>query len=179
MEPISIQPWGPEHSPEQLTSLLHRAYATLAAQGWNFTAANQSVEVTRQRIAQGQTWVAQRAGEWVGTVQVRGPKPADENYLLDPAPALYTQAGTAILSQLAVHPDCRGQGLAERLMDAAEAWAKAQGFQRVALDTALPAQALRARYQRRGYVEQGQLQWTGKTYASVLMCKALNDKEAA
>ncbi|RZI99181.1 MAG: N-acetyltransferase [Rubrivivax sp.] len=36
--------------------------------------------------------------------------------------------GTAILSQLAVHPDCRGLGVGERLIDAAEAWASEQGF---------------------------------------------------
>ena len=40
----------------------------------------------------------------------------------------YTQPDTAILAQLAVHPSCRGQGVAERLMDIAEDWAHAQGY---------------------------------------------------
>ena len=171
---IEIRPFTAQDGLEALTELLHAAYASLAARGWNFTAASQSVQTTRARLAEGQAFVALAEGRLVGSVTVRGPKRADEAYIIDPAPPLYTQAGNAILGQLAVHPDFRGQGLAERLMDAAEAWAAAQGFQRVALDTAQPAQALRRRYLRRGYQEQGEIQWTGKTYASVLMCKKLN-----
>lgn len=170
-------------SAEQLTALLHTAYATLAARGWNFTAATQSVQTTCERISQGQCFVAELlraqgdlpAGALVGSVCVSGPKPADAHYVQvqDSAPALYTREGTAILAQLAVHPALRGQGLAERLCDAAEDWARQQGFAQIALDTAEPATALRARYQRRGYRDAGRVQWSGKTYASVLLCKEL------
>ncbi|MFG6460387.1 GNAT family N-acetyltransferase [Roseateles sp. DXS20W] len=172
MTPV-IRPLQPSDSLDDLTQLLHAAYASLAAQGWNFTAVDQPVEVTRQRLAGAQAFVAEQHGRLVGTVAVRGPKPVGEAYIGDPSPALYTTPGTAILSQLAVHPDCRGHGLAERLIDAAEAWARAQGFTQIALDTAEPAAALRARYARRGYVEVGTVQWAGKTYRSVLMCKPL------
>lgn len=184
---VRIRPFTAADSPERLTALLHAAYATLAAQGWNFTAATQSVQTTRERIAQGQCFVAEltapradlpaelSAGALVGTVCISGPKPADAHYVQvqDAAPALYTREDTAILAQLAVHPALRGQGLGERLCDAAEDWARQQGFARVALDTAEPAAALRARYQRRGYRDAGRVQWSGKTYASVLMCKEL------
>ena len=178
-----IRPCTAADSPERLTALLHAAYATLAAQGWNFTAATQSVQTTRERIAQGQCFVAELtapcadlpAGALVGTVCISGPKPADAHYVQvqDIAPALYTREDTAILAQLAVHPALRGQGLGERLCDAAEDWARQQGFAHVALDTAKPASALRARYQRRGYRDAGRVQWSGKTYGSVLMCKEL------
>lgn len=168
-----IRPLGPTDSVEALTHLLHTAYASLAAQGWNFTAADQSVEVTRQRLAGAHTLLALDGDRLVGTVAVRGPKSPDEAYIADPPPPLYCQAGTAILSQFAVHPDCRGQGLGEALMDAAEDWARAQGFAQMALDTAVPAADLRRRYQRRGYADVGAVQWSGKTYASVLMCKPL------
>lgn len=157
----------------ELTQLLHTAYASLAAQGWNFTAVDQSVDVTRSRLAGAQGFVAELDGRLVGTVAIRGPKPAGEAYIADPPPPLYTTAGTAILSQLAVHPDCRGQGVGEQLIDAAEAWAREQGFAQLALDTAEPALALRRRYERRGYVTVGGVQWQGKTYASVLMSKTL------
>lgn len=168
-----IRPLQPQDGFDQLTQLLHAAYASLAAQGWNFTAVDQSVAVTRERLAGAQGFVAELDGRLVGTVAVRGPKPAGEAYIADPPPPLYTTPGTAILSQLAVHPDCRGQGLAERLMDTAEAWARAQGFAHMALDTAEPAAALRRRYERRGYTTVGGVQWQGKTYASVLMSKPL------
>ena len=160
---------------EALTALLHASYASLAAQGWNFTAVDQPVDVTRERLAGAQGFVAELGGRLVGTVAVRGPKPLGETYIADPPPPLYTTPGTAILSQLAVHPDCRGLGLGEQLIDAAEAWARDQGFAQLALDTAEPAVALRRRYERRGYVATGSVQWMGKTYASVLMCKLLDD----
>lgn len=175
---ITIRPLAAGDCLTELTALLHASYASLAAQGWNFTAVDQSVDVTRQRLAEAQCFVAELAGCLVGTVAVRGPKPVGEAFIAasaDPPPPLYTTPGTAILSQLAVHPDCRGQGVGEQLMDAAEGWALEQGFSKLALDTAEPAIALRRRYERRGYVAVGSVQWRGKTYASVLMTMALND----
>ncbi|PTT78602.1 GNAT family N-acetyltransferase [Pelomonas sp. HMWF004] len=170
---LTIRPLAASDCLTELTQLLHAAYASLAAQGWNFTAVDQPVDVTRDRLAGAQGFVAELDGRLVGTVAVRGPKPAGETYIADAPPALYTMPGTAILSQLGVHPDCRGQGAGERLIDAAEAWARAQGFTQIALDTAEPAAALRRRYERRGYATVGSVQWQGKTYESVLMCKPL------
>jgi len=170
---VAIRPLTASDCMTELTALLHLSYASLAEQGWNFTAVDQPVDVTRERLAGAQGFVAELDGRFVGTVAVRGPKPAGEVYIADPPPALYTTPGTAILSQLAVHPDCRGQGVGEQLLDAAEAWASEQGFAQLALDTAEPAEALRRRYERRGYVTVGGVQWQGKTYASVLMCKPL------
>lgn len=170
---MDIRPLQPSDSLEELTRLLHASYASLAAQGWNFTAVDQSVEVTRERVSAGQAWVAEREGRLVGTIAMSGPKPANGHYLRDPVPDCYTRPGHAILAQLAVHPDERGQGLAEKLMDAAEAWAADQGYTHVALDTAEPAVQLQRRYARRGYARVGEVQWAGKTYRSVLMLKPL------
>lgn len=176
---IAIRPLRADDCLQRLTELLHAAYATLMAQGWNFTAADQSVQTTRERLAEGQAFIALQDECLVGTISVRGPKQADQCYIADAPPPLYLRADTAILSQLAVHPEARGLGLAERLMDSAEDWARAQGFAQIALDTAVPAEALRRRYLRRGYAEVGAVQWSGKTYASVLMSKPLNQSEAA
>ncbi|MBB3197277.1 GNAT family N-acetyltransferase [Roseateles terrae] len=175
---VRLRPLTPADSLELLTSLLHQAYASLAAQGWNFTAVDQPVSLTAKRVSAGQCLLAEQldaqgAARLVGTVMVRGPyRPGVDAWTLD-APC-YNEPGTAILSQLAVHPDCRGLGLGERLMDAAEDWARTEGYTAVALDTALPAVALRQRYERRGYVQVGDVQWEGKTYRSVLMRKALS-----
>ena len=171
---VTIRPLRNSDCLTELTVLLHAAYASLAAQGWNFTAVDQTVDVTRERLAGAQAFVAERGGRLVGTVAVRGPKALGDAYLADPPPALYTTPGTAILSQLGVHPDCRGLGMGEQLMDAAEAWAAGQGYTQIALDTAEPATALRRRYERRGYLAVCGVQWQGKTYASVLMAKPLH-----
>ena len=169
----TIRPLAASDCLTELTALLHASYASLAAQGWNFTAVDQPVAVTRERVTLGQAFVAEHEGRFVGTVTVSPPKPADGSYLGDPVPACYTRRDTAILAQLAVHPALRGQRLGERLMDAAEAWAVTHGYAHVALDTAKPAEHLQRRYARRGYVHVGEVQWQGKTYASVLMVKAL------
>ncbi|WP_343641146.1 GNAT family N-acetyltransferase [Roseateles sp.] len=177
---ITLRPIAASDSLEALTALLHASYASLAAQGWNFTAVNQSVQTTRERVQTGQAFVALSAsGELVGTVTIAPPKRADGRYLGDPVPDCYTQPDTAILAQLAVHPSCRGQGIAEQLMDMAEAWAHARGYAHVALDTAVPAETLRRRYERRGYARIGDVQWAGKTYRSVLMRKALGPVPAS
>lgn len=178
MSDVLLRPLGPKDSLQALTSLLHAAYASLAARGLNFTAVDQSVETTRERLREAQSFVAEQGGRLVGTVAVSGPKPPASRYLSDPAPALYCEPDVALIAQLAVHPDCRGQGLAERLLDAAEAWARGQGYARAALDTAEPAEDLRRRYARRGYAEAGSVQWAGKTYRSVLMAKNLKEMSA-
>lgn len=169
----TIRPLDAGDSLQALTALLHHAYAALGAQGWNFTAVDQSVELTAKRVAGGGCLVAvAEDGSLVGTVTVRGPyRPEQEAWSL--ATPWYLRDDTAILSQFAVEPGCQGQGLGERLMDAAEAWAASQGYLHVALDTAEPAVHLQRRYTKRGYLQVGRTQWDGKTYASVLMVKAL------
>jgi hypothetical protein len=99
-----IRPLAFDDSLEALTALLHAAYASLAAQGWNFTAVDQSVAMTRERLATAQGFVAVHDGRLVGTVAVSGPKAADARYLADPVPPLYCEPGTALIAQLAVHP---------------------------------------------------------------------------
>lgn len=166
---FALRPLAATDSLQELTALLHKAYAALGAQGWNFTAVDQSVELTASRVAGGGCLVAvDEAGRLVGTVNMRGPyRPEQDSWSLDTP--WYQRADTAILSQFAVDPGCQGQGLGARLMDAAEQWAMARGYLHVALDTAEPAVQLQRRYARRGYRSVGRTQWKGKTYASVLM----------
>jgi len=169
---FAIRPLRADDDLHALTALLHKAYAALAAQGWNFTAADQSVAVTAKRVAAGGCLVAEREGRLLGTVNMRGPyRPEQDAWCLNTP--WYLREDTAILSQFAVDPDCQGQGLGERLMDAAEAWATERGFAHVALDTASPAEHLRQRYLKRGYRQVAEVQWEGKSYSSVLMVKPL------
>jgi N-acetylglutamate synthase-like GNAT family acetyltransferase len=85
----------------------------------------------------------------------------------------YYREDIAHLHQFAVDPSRQGEGLGHRLVDAVEAWARKHGYRAIALDTAMPATHLRALYAKRGYQDVDNVQWSGKTYRSVVMVKAL------
>ena len=170
---VHIRPLAARDSFVVLTALLHRAYAPLAARGVDFTAATQSAEVTRCRAAEGQCFVAELAGEVVGTVTVCGP------YEVASAPWVadvpwFRDRDTAHFHQFAVDPRVQRRGVGRRLVQACEDWARESGFKRMALDTAEPAQELRALYRRLGYADVSQVQWRAKSYRSVIMQKSLD-----
>jgi GNAT superfamily N-acetyltransferase len=169
---LLLRPLAPSDSLEALTALLHRAYARLAAMGLNYTAVDQSVETTARRVGGGRCFVAEREGHVVGTVTVNGPW--DDKHLPEARHcAWYLRSDLAHLHQLAVDPAAQGRGLGERLVAACEQWAREQGYRAIALDTAQPADHLRQRYARLGYVEVDTVQWTGKRYRTVIMVKPL------
>lgn len=150
----------------ELTDLLHRAYARLGAMGLNYTAVDQPPEVTAQRIQGGHCLVAELGRAIVGTLVVRPTAQGGDC-------AHYQRAGVAALVQFAVEPGLQGQGVGRALLAAAEAWALAQGYRELAMDTAEPATHLLAQYQRWGYRPVGQVQWPGKRYRSVVLSRPL------
>lgn len=161
-----IRPLAPADSLADLTSLLHRAYARLAAMGLNYTAADQTPEVTAQRIAGGQCFVAERDGRLVGTVLVH------PTYARNDC-AWFTRPGVAAFHQFAVEPALQRRGVGRALLAACEAWARREGFAELAMDTAEPATHLVALYTRLGWQPVGHVQWPGKVYRSVVLSKAL------
>ena len=169
---ITLRHWGEHDCFEALTALLHRAYAQLAAMGLNYTAVDQSVEVTKQRVGNGQCFVAEREGRVVGTITVNGPyDPQRDPWVL--ATPWYSRQDIAHFHQLAVDPDVQGLGLGDRLVALCEQWARERGYRHIACDTAVPAHHLRRRYQRLGYREVDEVQWDGKVYRSVILLKDL------
>jgi GNAT superfamily N-acetyltransferase len=170
----TLRPLAPGDSIAALTALLHRAYAPLAAMGLNYTAVDQSVETTAQRVAGGHCLVAERDGAIVGTVVVQGPRDTDETPGIRHC-AWYLRRDVAHLHQLGVEPAAQGQGIGRALIGACEHWAREQGvFRAMALDTAMPATHLRQRYAALGYAEVGDVQWAGKRYRTVVMAKPLD-----
>lgn len=165
---VTIRPLGPTDSLAELTSLLHRAYARLGAMGLNYTAVDQTVDVTARRVQGGQCMVAvDAAGTLVGTLVVQ---PTDaENEC-----AYFTRAGVAAVHQFAVEPARQGLGIGRQLLGEAERWAAANGFAELAMDTAEGAAHLIALYTRQGYRPVGHVQWPGKVYRSVVLAKALS-----
>lgn len=179
MDPTPIQP-GPAQvdirllavrdSLQALTELLHRAYAPLAARGMNFTAATQSVEVTAQRAAQGQCFVAVRDREIVGTATVCGP----EELAGEPLAPWFGERNSAHLHQLAVAPEAQRLGVGARLVQRCEAWARDNGYRSMVSGAALGAEELLSMFRRLGYNEVAQAQGPGRTYRSVILRKSLD-----
>jgi GNAT superfamily N-acetyltransferase len=181
---VRVRLLTPHDSLQDLTDLVHRAYAQHLAQGLNFSAATQTLAQTRARTANARCLVAERVGgthkaaglegpgPLLGTVTVSGPwRPGSV-----PASVQvpwYFDPQIAHLHQFAVDPVHQGLGIGRRLALHAERWAQQEGFVQMALDTAQPATALCALYRRWGYTACGHIQWPGKTYASVVMVKAL------
>ena len=176
--PVQIRPWQAGDSLAELTTLLHRAYAPLAAAGLNFTATSQTEAMTQQRLQGAHTWVAICDAKLVGSITTAGPFDPNAQGWAHALPWFYRQ-DVAHFHQYAVAPALQGQGVGAALLQAAEAWARSQGYRAMLLDTAMPAAALRLRYARAGYADIASLQWQGKTYRSVVMLKPLADRAPA
>lgn len=163
---IEIRLLAEGDSIEALTEVIHAAYARLGAMGLNYTAVDQSAEVTRQRARRGVCYVAEFEGRLIGTITLQPTEP-------DSTCDHFRQAHVASARQFAVAPDFQGMGLGAALLEAAESWAAHNGYAEIAIDTAEPAHHLVDLYSRRGYLHVGFVQWHGKTYRSVVMSKAL------
>ncbi|MGW6388941.1 GNAT family N-acetyltransferase [Streptomyces sp. NPDC055103] len=152
-------------SVEELTHLLHRAYADHAAAGRVFFASYQSPQDTTNRLSRGECWVALDGAALVGTVTVSAPHTTPAGY-----PAL---AGGGSFWQLAVDPSQRGTGLGNRLLALAESRIAALGSTEVVIDTSLQAADLVGWYRRRGYAPVGTWRWDVTNYDSVVLAKTL------
>lgn len=148
----------------ELTGLLHRCYARLAAMGLRYMATHQSDAVTRDRAASGECWVALADGAIVGTILFKDAIRTAGSPWLD-------RHEVASLGQFAVAPEWQGAGLGARLMDLAERRAAETGAMEIALDTAEQAEHLVALYRRRGYRLIEHAQWSHTNYRSVIMSK--------
>lgn len=163
---IIIRPLAPTDSMDELTQLLHRAYARLGKMGLNYTAVNQTPDVTASRIRDGQCFVADVGGKVVGTIVVRPPSPSLSEY--------FTRCDVASVTQFGVEPTEQGTGVGRALLAYCEVWATAHGFSEVALDTAEEADHLIRFYAGVGYKVVSSVQWPGKTYRSLVLAKALS-----
>jgi len=164
-EDVLLRLLSPADSLAEITALLHRAYGGLGAMGLNYTAVDQTPEVTRQRIDGNECYVAEIRGRIVGTVTFH----KDQR----DRPACACRKDIAFFSQFGVEPELQGAGIGTMLLQCIEARAAALGFKALALDTAIPATHLVRYYEGKGYGKIGEDQFPGKTYRSVVLAKPL------
>ncbi len=165
MTGLVIRPLADADSLADLTELLHAAYAQLGQLGFNYTAVDQTEDVTRSRITGGECYVACEGDRLVGTIMFyrnsKGHCP------------WYSLPQVATVGQFGVHPAFQRSGVGRKLMTLVEGRAVATGAAEIALDTSEGATHLIDWYSRLGYRFVEHAQWTGKTYRSVILSKTL------
>jgi GNAT superfamily N-acetyltransferase len=150
-----------------VTELLHRAYAPLAAAGWNYSAASQDDGVTLDRLQAGDTIFARIDSAIVatGTIYL---KPLHQLQS-----AVYCLTAGSSFGQFAVEPRLQSMGIGHELLSRLESLAREADCTFIACDTAEHAEHLRAYYGRRGYEPVEHVHWQGKHYNSVVLVKSL------
>jgi len=172
---VMIRLFTLDDSVPELTHLLHRAYAQLAARGFNYVACDQSDDMTRRRIFGAECYVAVAEGTMIGTITFRLPGSKSAAAPAAPAPAWYRRPDVAKVNQLAVDPAWQRNGIGSLLLDHLERRAAASGAAELALDTAEGAAHLIELYARRGYRFVEHVQWPGLNYRSVILSKRMDD----
>ncbi len=161
-----VRPLRPDDDVVALTHLLHRAYAPLAAAGLRYTATHQSPDVTARRLARGYSFMAEIECRVVGTVTVYPPDSGE-------SVSWYRDPGYYYFGQFGVDPDFQGRGIGKALHQAVIGHALEQCASHMSLDTAKPAAALIATYERWGYSIVDHARWGNTNYESVIMCRRL------
>ena len=163
---VTIRPLAESDSITELTQLLHRAYAQLAAMGLKFVATHQDVETTKHRLKDAECYVAELDGRIVGTILFRPPGTAR-------GCDWYNRSDVAIFGQFGVEPAVQGHGIGGALLDHVEQRARELNATELALDTAESAHHLIDLYSKRGFRIVGNVKWDPVNYRSVIMSKAL------
>jgi tRNA pseudouridine38-40 synthase len=163
---VTLRDIRPADSMEELTALLHRAYAEWSNVGLKFLAGRQDAEMTRKRIAAGKCFIAEKDGRIVGTICVYDGTAHSQC-------AYYTRPGVWHFGQFGIEPDVKGTGVGSDLLRYAETYARMQGATQMALDTSENAESLLDWYKRRGYVEVGEMTWSVVNYKSKVLAKTL------
>lgn len=164
---MRIRRLRPDDSFEDLTALLHRAYARLAKMGLRFVATYQDVETTRRRAMSGECFVVEEGAAIVATGTLYGPNP-------ESGCELYRQPDLWHFGQFAVEPGLQGRGVGYSLLQRLEERARELGARRLALDTSESALHLIDYYRRQGFQVVGRVNWEETNYVSVLMVKELS-----
>ncbi len=156
---------------EELTNLLHRAYADLAQMGLRYTATHQDVATTRSRVAGGECFVLVDGARLVGTIVLRPSVGAASKV------AWYQRPEVATFGQFGVDPAYQRRGLGRCLLDHVQRQARELGARELALDTSDRAAHLIALYERWGFRIVDEVQWAETNYRSVVMSRPISLKD--
>jgi GNAT superfamily N-acetyltransferase len=137
---------------DDITAMLHEAYAPLAAAGMRFVASHQDSATTRRRLDRGVT--LSRTDATRGT-------------------PFYEKPDVASFGQFAVRPSHQRRGIGRTLLGLVEQRARELGVRHLALDTSEHATNLITFYKSLGFHILGHHRWDTVNYRSVVMAKDL------
>jgi len=163
---LSFRRLLPTDDIQAITELLHEAYASLAAAGMRYVASHQSADVTRERMANGETFIAALGDRIIGTVTLKDA----EHTAGSP---FYDRPNVADFGQFAVAPAFQHQGIGSRMMEMVEARAHEKGVHELALNTSEHAAHLIELYTRKGYRFVEYVRWPDVNYRSMIFSKTL------
>ena len=152
---------------DALTRLVNWAYEVLKNQGLNYVGTSQDSKITRDRMRDGDCWIALVDGQMVGSV------------MLYPAGFMcgcpyYRDYGPAVFGQFAVAPDFQGLGVGRALIDRIETEARRAGATILACDTSELAYDLIKMYEKWGFEKVGNADWRPKVnYRSVILAREI------
>lgn len=152
---VVLQPKPDYISWNDITELLHLAFAEHVREGLMYMACTQSEEQTRTRVGEGVCIVALLNGKLVGTrtLTIRGKN--------------------LHVAQLAVHPDYRGLGIAVKLDDYSFEYARSKGLNALIGDTSEKATSIVKWHLKRGDQIVGLFSHSTTNYYSVVLRRAV------
>jgi len=149
-----------EQDASALHHLVREAYSEHIARGINFTGTYQDEQTTRDRMVGNAVYLVCKGEEIIATVTLG----SDQGQ--DGSPGLS-------VTQLAVAPLWKRQGIGRWLLRFAAEQGRKQGAAFLRLDTAIPTTHLVSLYQSEGYRVVDEVQWEGRAYKSYIMEKQL------
>ncbi len=156
-----------EHSVDEITEILHRAYSRLLKMGLKFWATTQSPEETLKRFNDGRGFVALREGKIVGTITYYDDCRNNDC-------EWYKSPSVSRFGQFAVDPDIQAAGIGSLLIETVTELAKSNEKKELALDTSEKAEHLIEYYEKRGFRFIQYMQWHRVNYRSVVMSKKIS-----
>ncbi len=187
-EQVRVRLLKKSDSLEEITSLLHRAYARQVSMGLKPLAGRQDVETTKKRCSSAQCFVAVMDeavtdGDGAATNGMGGHAAKRREKIVGiilfhevedaKGPPWFAKPEVDSFSQFAVDPDVQGKGIGQLLLDTAERRAREAGAKELGLSMAEPDTQLMEFYKRRGYRFVEHWQWPYTNYRSAILSKTI------
>ncbi|MCA9271590.1 MAG: GNAT family N-acetyltransferase [Phycisphaerales bacterium] len=167
--PVTVRRFLTGDSIEEITHLLHRAYARQKAIGLDPLAGRQDYARTLDRVLNSECFLAFMDHEQ-DNQRIVGVILLNEHEQVT-FPEYFLRDGVAHFAMFAVDPTLQAIGVGTRLLDTCVRRARELGNTQMALSMAKPDAALLRYYERRGYEQVQEWQWPYTNYVSLILAK--------